>query len=144
MGSGSRRRANPNPESRVCAHIAWWISAEGDLAQGISLDREKGRMRCECYNKFDRIFRAHSRSFQRPSEVGEWLSLVEHLVRDQGVGGSNPLSPTINPKQLIGLARTPFLWISTFGSVWVQLANLPPSEPLLSLPLAMREYTFLV
>ena len=25
--------------------------------------------------------------------VGEWLSLVEHLVRDQGVGGSNPLSP---------------------------------------------------
>jgi hypothetical protein len=28
--------------------------------------------------------------------IGEWLSLVEHLVRDQGVGGSNPLSPT-NP-----------------------------------------------
>ena len=28
------------------------------------------------------------------SLVGEWLSLVEHLVRDQGVGGSNPLSPT--------------------------------------------------
>src|SRR5438552_5104694 len=27
--------------------------------------------------------------------VGAWLSLVEHLVRDQGVGGSNPLSPTI-------------------------------------------------
>ena len=25
---------------------------------------------------------------------GMWLSLVEHLVRDQGVGGSNPLSPT--------------------------------------------------
>ncbi len=30
----------------------------------------------------------------QPSNVGEWLSLVEHLVRDQGVGGSNPLSPT--------------------------------------------------
>ena len=29
-----------------------------------------------------------------PSKFGEWLSLVEHLVRDQGVGGSNPLSPT--------------------------------------------------
>jgi hypothetical protein len=29
-----------------------------------------------------------------PSMFGEWLSLVEHLVRDQGVGGSNPLSPT--------------------------------------------------
>jgi hypothetical protein len=32
--------------------------------------------------------------------VGEWLSLVEHLVRDQGVGGSNPLSPTILFKSL--------------------------------------------
>ena len=28
---------------------------------------------------------------------GAWLSLVEHLVRDQGVGGSNPLAPTLNP-----------------------------------------------
>ncbi len=34
------------------------------------------------------------------SLVGEWLSLVEHLVRDQGVGGSNPLSPTNLFKQL--------------------------------------------
>ena len=33
-------------------------------------------------------------SWPAPSNVGEWLSLVEHLVRDQGVGGSNPLSPT--------------------------------------------------
>src|SRR5262249_16856285 len=32
---------------------------------------------------------------KRLTSVGEWLSLVEHLVRDQGVGGSNPLSPTI-------------------------------------------------
>src|SRR5271157_6028547 len=31
-------------------------------------------------------------SFSR--RVGEWLSLVEHLVRDQGVAGSNPVSPT--------------------------------------------------
>ena len=41
------------------------------------------------------------RARPRPSDThpqpkfGEWLSLVEHLVRDQGVGGSNPLSPTI-------------------------------------------------
>ncbi len=27
--------------------------------------------------------------------VGTWLSLVEHSVRDAGVGGSNPLVPTI-------------------------------------------------
>ena len=32
--------------------------------------------------------------------IGEWLSLVEHLVRDQGVGGSNPLSPTIKINHL--------------------------------------------
>ena len=31
---------------------------------------------------------------ERIGTIGEWLSLVEHLVRDQGVGGSNPLSPT--------------------------------------------------
>ncbi len=27
--------------------------------------------------------------------VGTWLRLVEHSVRDAGVGGSNPLVPTI-------------------------------------------------
>ncbi len=27
--------------------------------------------------------------------LGKWLSLVEHSVRDAGVGGSNPLFPTI-------------------------------------------------
>ena len=26
--------------------------------------------------------------------VGVWLSLVEHLVRDEGVAGSNPATPT--------------------------------------------------
>ena len=48
----------------------------------------------------------HSRPF---SFVGEWLSLVEHLVRDQGVGGSNPLSPTntlIRCKQSSGFRLT--------------------------------------
>ena len=31
---------------------------------------------------------------------GVWLSLVEHLVRDQEAGGSNPLTPTITEKRL--------------------------------------------
>src|SRR5208283_3311603 len=48
--------------------------------------------------------------------VGEWLSLVEHLVRDQGVGGSNPLSPTNSFKQLERFQHPPF-WVQ-----WVQLA----------------------
>ena len=34
-------------------------------------------------------------ALRRKRRVGAWLSLVEHLVRDQGVGGSNPLAPTI-------------------------------------------------
>ena len=37
------------------------------------------------------------------ARVGEWLSLVEHLVRDQGVGGSNPLSPTIYFERLTAI-----------------------------------------
>ena len=40
------------------------------------------------------------------SYVGEWLSLVEHLVRDQGVGGSNPLSPTIYFQRDIRLPKS--------------------------------------
>src|ERR1044071_794128 len=50
-----------------------------------------------CYNG---LYRRHPPWMAR---VGEWLSLVEHLVRDQGVGGSNPLSPTnlFNHLQLI-------------------------------------------
>jgi hypothetical protein len=42
------------------------------------------------------------------STVGEWLSLVEHLVRDQGVGGSNPLSPT-NSFQAIAVTRSEYI-----------------------------------
>ncbi len=32
--------------------------------------------------------------------VGAWLRLVEHRVRDAGVGGSNPLAPTNKIKGL--------------------------------------------
>ena len=47
-----------------------------------------------------------------PVSVGEWLSLVEHLVRDQGVGGSNPLSPT-NSFQAYRLR----FWFFAYGDV---------------------------
>ena len=51
--------------------------------------------------------------------VGEWLSLVEHLVRDQGVGGSNPLSPTIYFNPVIELANFHFPKVLQLGSIWV-------------------------
>jgi hypothetical protein len=34
------------------------------------------------------------------ANVGVWLSLVEHLVRDEGVAGSNPATPTIHIRHL--------------------------------------------
>ena len=33
--------------------------------------------------------------YKARSQVGVWLSLVEHRVRDAGVAGSNPATPTI-------------------------------------------------
>src|SRR5206468_9974972 len=40
------------------------------------------------------LFRARVMSRRANCKVGAWLSLVEHSVRDRGVGGSNPLAPT--------------------------------------------------
>ena len=57
-------------------------------------------MQRECYNasvgsaQIFALLVGYPRTFSLSHLVGEWLSLVEHLVRDQGVGGSNPLSPT--------------------------------------------------
>ena len=34
--------------------------------------------------------------YKARSKVGVWLSLVEHRVRDAGVAGSNPATPTIS------------------------------------------------
>ena len=68
---------------------------------------------------------------ERAEAVGAWLSLVEHSVRDRGVGGSNPLAPTkiceIWPVFLrdfrpfvsrtlpeTGRSRFSWLWMSTF------------------------------
>ena len=54
---------------------------------------ERKDQSAECYTVQVDAAPAFPGSRSQPS-VGEWLSLVEHLVRDQGVGGSNPLSPT--------------------------------------------------
>ncbi len=39
---------------------------------------------------------------KRFSGIGKWLSLVEHLVRDQGVAGSNPVFPTVEGSGFVG------------------------------------------
>ncbi len=51
------------------------------------------------------------RMIQGINGVGKWLSLVEHSVRDAGVGGSNPLFPTIKIKkgfQIVNLESLSF------------------------------------
>ena len=47
---------------------------------------------------FERRLQLNGGKVIRPAanDVGVWLSLVEHLVRDEGVAGSNPATPTIN------------------------------------------------
>src|SRR5437016_9082654 len=64
---------------------------------------------------------SHTCAILLPLRVGEWLSLVEHLVRDQGVGGSNPLSPTILSLDLpiVYAASAPLVFsvnLGTFGT----------------------------
>jgi hypothetical protein len=56
----------------------------------ISATLRKARQGLAAYTRSRSSEAAHPQN-----KFGEWLSLVEHLVRDQGVGGSNPLSPTI-------------------------------------------------
>src|ERR1700728_949248 len=57
--------------------------------------------------------------------VGEWLSLVEHLVRDQGVGGSNPLSPTNKSQTFQCINALPVFRICT---TWVHFAGVEGSR----------------
>ena len=67
-------------------------AAEADLGARKGRELPRGNA---CYNKDAAAIQARGeRSDRVHASVGEWLSLVEHLVRDQGVGGSNPLSPT--------------------------------------------------
>jgi hypothetical protein len=40
------------------------------------------------------LFGWSASSIRRPPNFGVWLSLVEHRVRDAGVAGSNPATPT--------------------------------------------------
>src|SRR5208283_2797525 len=59
--------------------------------------------------------------------VGEWLSLVEHLVRDQGVGGSNPLSPT-NLFNKLNATSGFYRYIAVVDFVYGRVGLTPKSE----------------
>jgi hypothetical protein len=69
----------------------------------------------------DHYARPHPLIRMLPQMFGEWLSLVEHLVRDQGVGGSNPLSPTIfrinRDGYMLNSGRPNRLWFSRFVDI---------------------------
>jgi hypothetical protein len=44
---------------------------------------------------------------------GQWLSLVEHSVRDAGVAGSNPVCPDQQRIEGVPLRRDPFFIFSS-------------------------------
>ena len=39
---------------------------------------------------------------KKKKKIGVWRSLVAHFLREEGVGGSNPLTPTIFQRVLSG------------------------------------------
>ena len=47
-----------------------------------------------------------------------WLSLVEHLVRDQGVAGSNPVIPTMKSRGYGFPVRSPFSFCDHFVTIF--------------------------
>jgi hypothetical protein len=49
------------------------------------------------------------------SSVGVWLSLVEHLVRDEGVAGSNPATPTIKIRYFSTFPNFKFGYAGRYG-----------------------------
>src|ERR1700760_2280077 len=87
--------------SQYCDDCTWWRAREQYCddctwrAQAVIRNTPDRGSRPLCYNAEEFAVRVCA-----PAQVGEWLSLVEHLVRDQGVGGSNPLSPTIRINHL--------------------------------------------
>ena len=80
----------------------------------------------ECYNEDLSMAARVCGGF---SLFGEWLSLVEHLVRDQGVGGSNPLSPTILSLgfSIVYAAFVAWVFSAVFGTFGTTEGNSNPN-----------------
>jgi hypothetical protein len=82
------RRTNPPRAKSVCLASSGILSV-GAVRHFVSL--RGGRFQeAQC-----RLPGPTAEAIYTPtSDVGVWLSLVEHLVRDEGVAGSNPATPT--------------------------------------------------
>ena len=68
---------------------------------------------------------AQSGGYKTGLRVGVWLSLVEHLVRDEGVAGSNPATPT-NISRCF--SRVVFSLRNEMRNERVNLRSRPPAE----------------
>jgi hypothetical protein len=79
--------------------------ANSKIRFGASRGLRGNDAKAECYTVRVRAATLFPSGGRQSWSVGEWLSLVEHLVRDQGVGGSNPLSPTISNQVLADTRR---------------------------------------
>src|SRR5439155_13229244 len=69
----------------------------GSSLAGRQNQRFKTRFHRDKIPQLGRLRCAKPDAISRPL-VGVWLSPVEHCVRDAGVAGSNPATPTILPK----------------------------------------------
>ena len=59
--------------------------------------------------------------------IGVWLSLVERLVRDQEVVGSNPVTPTTGSAgPPVGVVTAVFLFVPPKQGLWRRLASQAP------------------
>jgi hypothetical protein len=81
------------PQSQTCEH-GKSCALDVEAQARIRPSPRGGVGASGCYNFEGLVVRQGYSARRCFHQVGEWLSLVEHLVRDQGVGGSNPLSPT--------------------------------------------------
>ena len=115
------------------ANVARRVCRQGRVGRSGSGDSTRSSwVGTLCYNQGSALLEVFSRTHSAGSaiDVGEWLSLVEHLVRDQGVGGSNPLSPT-NLSLTYSISYAAFAarfaaFFGTFGTTDTEYGNSKP------------------
>src|SRR5690606_20729984 len=91
---------------------------------------------------FDEAFSAlagpRRRRYKPAPQVGVWLSLVEHCVRDAGVAGSNPATPTIFLRDLSRPDQAPLGAPVSLSAPALPRRLVQPAADRLDGPLAQR------